>query len=109
MTSTIDHPWWSHIQGAFVSLDPNATETHYNVGGVRMMLSEEVLQDAEGMLVKATIKRRPIPKEPVDVMTLKLDRGDLFFHGREKGGAGPYIILSQLIPKNNNMFKLHSY
>ena len=85
VTSTIDHPWWSHSQGAIVSLDPNATEAQYELSGVRMMLSEEVLQDAEGMPVKATIKRRPISKEPVDVMTLKLDRGHWFFTGEKRG------------------------
>tara|TARA_Y100000992_G_scaffold295398_1_gene256272 strand:+ start:2490 stop:2933 length:444 start_codon:yes stop_codon:yes gene_type:complete len=85
VTSTIDHPWWSHSQNAIVSLDPNTTETYYEVSGVRMMLCKEVLQDAEGMPVKATIKRRPIPKEAVDVMTLKLDRGHWFFTGEKRG------------------------
>jgi hypothetical protein len=85
VTSTIDHPWWSHSQGAIVSLDPNATEAQYELSGVRIMLNEEVLQDAEGMPVKATIKRRPISKEPVDVMTLKLDRGHWFFTGEKRG------------------------
>ena len=75
ITSTVDHPWWSHFQGAIVSLDPDATEAEYGIRGVRMMLEEEILEDAKGLPVKATIKRREVAREPVDVMTLKLDRG----------------------------------
>ena len=58
-----------------MSLDPDATEAEYGIRGVRMMLEEEILEDAKGLPVKATIKRREVAREPVDVMTLKLDRG----------------------------------
>lgn len=90
LTSTDDHPYWSHGKQQIVSLNPDTTRLEYELPVVEAD-GDEVLMDSFGLPVHTTIKRRQpspafaqiddgcISSTDCEVVTLSLDEHHWFF------------------------------
>uniref|UniRef100_A0A7S0BA89 Intein C-terminal splicing domain-containing protein n=1 Tax=Pyrodinium bahamense TaxID=73915 RepID=A0A7S0BA89_9DINO len=58
ITSTVDHPFWSHAKGRLVSSEPSETAREYGLA-VAVMGIEETFADAQGMPVRGSVHLCP--------------------------------------------------
>ncbi len=93
IVSTMDHPYWSVVQNALVSLDPAATMFKYDLTGcgddlgpgrnVSLARDVEMLEGIGGLPISAELKRHAAadPEALVATRTLMLEASHWFYAG----------------------------
>ncbi len=93
IVSTMDHPYWSVVQNALVSLDPAATMFKYDLTGcgddlgpgrnVSLAQDVEMLEGIGGLPISAQLKRHAAadPEAMVATRTLMLETSHWFYAG----------------------------